>query len=343
MTKKADYIWFNGEMVPWAEAKIHVMSHALHYGTSVFEGLRCYESYKGAVIFRHREHMQRLHDSAKIYRMPITESVDELMAASRQTLRKNKLTCAYLRPLVFIGDVGMGVNPPENYETDVIIAAFPWGAYLGKEALEEGIDAMVSSWHRMAPNTIPTTAKAAGNYLSSLLVSSEARRHGYQEGIALDVHGYLSEGAGENLFEVKNGVIFTPPSTSAALPGITLDAIITLAKNSGLEVREQVLSRESLYLADEIFMSGTAAEITPVRSVDGIQIGSGRCGCITKRIQQAFFGLFNGETEDKWGWLDPVNPTENFARDLYECSKPVRNRHQRTQQISNRSSEESKT
>ena len=306
-TKKADYIWFNGEMVPWGEARVHVMSHALHYGTSVFEGVRCYDTHRGPAVFRHREHMQRLHDSARIYRMPLAYSVDELMAACRETLRRNQLTSAYIRPLVFIGDVGMGVNPPDGYQTDVIIAAFPWGAYLGEEALDQGIDAMVSSWHRAAPNTIPTAAKAGGNYLSSLLVGSEARRHGYQEGIALDVHGYVSEGAGENLFVVKNGVIFTPPFTSAALPGITRDAIITLAKAQGLEVREQVLSREALYLADEIFMSGTAAEITPVRSVDGIQVGIGRCGLITKRVQQAFFGLFNGQTEDRFGWLDAVN------------------------------------
>ena len=228
-TKKADYIWFNGEMVRWEDAKVHVMSHALHYGTSVFEGIRCYDSHKGPVVFRHREHMQRLHDSAKIYRFPVSQSIDELMEACRDVIRKNNLTSAYIRPLIFVGDVGMGVNPPAGYSTDVIIAAFPWGAYLGAEALEQGIDAMVSSWNRAAPNTIPTAAKAGGNYLSSL------------------------------------------------------------------------------YLADEVFMSGTAAEITPVRSVDGIQVGEGRCGPVTKRIQQAFFGLFTGETEDKWGWLDQVN------------------------------------
>lgn len=306
-TKKADYIWFNGDMVPWAEAKVHVMSHALHYGTSVFEGVRCYDTNKGPAVFRHREHMQRLRDSAKIYRMPVSYSVDELMAACRETLRKNNLTSAYIRPLVFIGDVGMGVNPPPGYNTDVIIAAFPWGAYLGEEALDQGIDAMVSSWNRSAPNTIPTAAKAGGNYLSSLLVGSEARRHGYSEGIALDVHGYVSEGAGENIFLVKDGIVFTPTLTSAALPGITRDAILKLTKDLGIEVREQVLSRESLYLADEVFMTGTAAEITPVRSVDGIQVGIGRCGPVTKRIQQSFFGLFNGQTEDKYGWLDLVN------------------------------------
>ncbi|AWH88823.1 branched-chain amino acid transaminase [Limnobaculum parvum] len=306
-TKKADYIWFNGEMTPWADAKVHVMSHALHYGTSVFEGVRCYNTHKGPAVFRHREHMQRLRDSAKIYRMPVSYSVDELMAACRETLSKNNLTSAYIRPLVFIGDVGMGVNPPPGYKTDVIIAAFPWGAYLGDEALEQGIDAMVSSWNRSAPNTIPTAAKAGGNYLSSLLVGSEARRHGYTEGIALDVHGYVSEGAGENIFIIKDGVVFTPTLTSAALPGITRDAIMKLTKDLGFEIREQVLSRESLYLADEVFMTGTAAEITPVRSVDGIEVGIGRRGPITKQIQQRFFGLFNGQTEDKYGWLDLVN------------------------------------
>lgn len=304
MTKKADYIWFNGEMVAWNDAKVHVMSHALHYGTSVFEGIRCYDTDKGPAVFRHREHMQRLHDSAKIYRMPIAYSVDELIQACRDTLNKNHLKSGYIRPLVFIGDVGMGVNPPLGYQSDVIIAAFPWGTYLGKEALEQGINAMVTSWHRSAPNTIPTAAKAGGNYLSSLLVGNEARRNGYQEGIALDVHGYVSEGAGENIFIIKNSVIYTPPFTSAALPGITRDAVITLAKDLNIEIREQILSRESLYLADEVFMTGTAAEITPVRSIDGLEIGTGRCGVVTKRIQDAFFGLFSGKTADKHGWLD---------------------------------------
>ncbi|WP_392553036.1 branched-chain amino acid transaminase [Orbus wheelerorum] len=305
-TAKSDYIWFNGEMVKWAEAKVHVMSHALHYGSSVFEGVRCYDTHNGPAVFRHREHMQRLHDSAKIYRMPVSYSVEELMTATRQTLINNNLKSAYIRPLIFIGDVGMGVNPPDGYNTDVIIAAFPWGAYLGEEALDQGIDAMVSSWNRSAPNTIPTAAKAGGNYLSSLLVGNEARRHGYQEGIALDVHGYVSEGAGENIFIVKNGILFTPTLTSAALPGITRDAILTLAKDLNIEIREQTLSRESLYLADEVFMTGTAAEITPVRSIDGIKVGIGRCGPVTKKLQRAFFGLFNGETADKYGWLDFV-------------------------------------
>lgn len=305
-TAKSDYIWLNGEMVPWADAKIHVMSHALHYGTSVFEGVRCYNTHKGPVIFRHKEHAQRLLNSAKIYRFPVPYTLEEIMEATRQVIKKNNLESAYIRPLVFIGDVGMGVIPPAGYKTDVMIAAFPWGAYLGEDALEQGIDAMVSSWNRFAPNTIPAAAKAGGNYLSSLLIGSEARANGFQEGIALDVNGQLSEGSGENLFIVKDGILFTPLLSSSALPGITRDAIITLAGDLGIEVREQTLSRESLYLADEVFMTGTAAEITPVRSVDRIQVGIGRCGPITKQIQQTFFGLFNGNTEDKYGWLDPV-------------------------------------
>lgn len=305
-TAKSDYIWLNGEMVPWADAKIHVMSHALHYGTSVFEGVRCYNTHKGPAIFRHKEHAQRLLNSAKIYRFPVPYTLEEIMEATRQVIKKNNLESAYIRPLVFIGDVGMGVIPPAGYKTDVMIAAFPWGAYLGEDALEQGIDAMVSSWNRFAPNTIPAAAKAGGNYLSSLLIGSEARANGFQEGIALDVNGQLSEGSGENLFIVKDGILFTPLLSSSALPGITRDAIITLARDLGIEVREQTLSRESLYLADEVFMTGTAAEITPVRSVDRIQVGIGRCGPITKQIQQTFFGLFNGKTEDKYGWLDPV-------------------------------------
>ena len=305
-TAKSDYIWFNGEMVPWADAKIHVMSHALHYGTSVFEGVRCYETNKGPAIFRHKEHAQRLLNSAKIYRFPVPYSLEEIMEATRQVIKKNNLKSAYIRPLAFIGDVGMGVIPPAGYQTDVMIAAFPWGAYLGEDALEQGIDAMVSSWNRFAPNTIPAAAKAGGNYLSSLLIGSEARANGFQEGIALDVNGQLSEGSGENLFIIKDGILFTPLLSSSALPGITRDAIITLARDLGIEVREQTLSRESLYLADEVFMTGTAAEITPVRSVDRIQVGIGRCGSITKQIQQTFFGLFNGKTEDKYGWLDLI-------------------------------------
>lgn len=307
MINKSQFIWFNGDIVPWNEARVHVMSHALHYGSSVFEGIRCYNSNNGPVIFRHLEHIQRLINSAKIYRMPIVWNKQELMQACKIVIRKNNLDNAYIRPLVFIGDVGMEINPIVKYTTDVVIAAFSWDPYLGKESLECGIDTMISSWNRIPANTIPNLSKAGGNYLSSLLISNEACRHGYQEGIGLDVYGYISEGAGENLFEIKDNIILTPPTHSSILPGITRDAIIVLAKHIGLEVREQVLTRESLYISDEVFLSGTAAEITPVRSVDGIIIGSGLRGPITKKLQELFFNLFTGKTKDQWGWLDLVN------------------------------------
>ncbi|MGO2496877.1 branched-chain-amino-acid transaminase [Vibrio litoralis] len=309
-TNTADFIWFNGKMVPWAEANVHVLTHAMHYGTSVFEGIRCYNTPNGPIVFRHKEHMDRLKDSAKIYRFPIPYSVDEMMEACRETLRVNKLDSAYIRPLGFVGNVGLGVCPPVDSEMEVIIAAFPWGSYLGEEALANGVDAMISSWNRAAPNTIPTAAKAGGNYLSSLLVGGEARRHGYDEGIALSVNGYISEGAGENIFVVKNGKIVTPPATSSILPGITRDSIVTLATDLGYEIEEANIAREALYLADEIFMTGTAAEIVPVRSVDQITVGAGKRGPITEHIQSSFFGLFDGTTEDKWGWLDPVYPKD---------------------------------
>lgn len=309
-TNTAEFIWFNGKMVPWANATVHVLTHAMHYGTSVFEGVRCYNTPKGPIVFRHQEHAQRLIDSAKIYRFPIPYSREEIMEATREMLRANKLDSAYIRPLAFVGNVGLGVCPPNETELDLIIAAFPWGAYLGDEALESGVDAMISSWHRAAPNTIPTAAKAGGNYLSSLLVGSEARRHGYAEGIALSVDGYLSEGAGENIFVVKNGEILTPPTSSSILPGITRDSIMTLARDKGYTVREANISREALYLADEVFMTGTAAEIVPVRSIDQITVGAGKRGPVTQELQETFFGLFNGTTEDKWGWLDYVYPQE---------------------------------
>ncbi|NHH99233.1 MULTISPECIES: branched-chain amino acid transaminase [Oceanimonas] len=303
----ANYIWFNGKMVPWEKAQVHVMTHALHYGSSVFEGIRAYNTPQGSVVFRLEEHVQRLFDSAKIYRMTIPYTKAELMDACRAAVADNKLDSAYLRPLVFVGNVGMGLNAPKDVPCEVIIAAIPWGAYLGEEGLENGVDVCVTSWNRLAPNTMPTGAKAGGNYLSSQLISGEAKRHGYSEGISLDVHGHLSEGAGENLFLIKNGVLYTPPVTACILPGITRDTLMTLAREAGYEVREEAIAREALYLADEMFMTGTAAEVTPVRSVDGITLGEGKRGPITKELQQAFFGLFDGSTQDKWGWLTPVN------------------------------------
>ncbi|MBL1375726.1 branched-chain amino acid transaminase [Zobellella iuensis] len=302
----ANYIWFNGDMVPWDKAQVHVMSHALHYGSSVFEGIRAYNTPAGPAIFRLEEHVQRLFDSAKIYRMNIPYTKAALMDACREAVAKNELDSAYLRPLVFIGNVGMGLNAPRDVPCEVIIAAIPWGAYLGEEGLENGVDVCVTSWNRLAPNTMPTGAKAGGNYLSSQLISGEAKRHGYSEGISLDVHGHLSEGAGENLFLIKNKVLYTPPVTACILPGITRDTLMTLAREAGYQVREEAIAREALYLADEMFMTGTAAEVTPVRSVDGITLGEGKRGPVTAELQQAFFGLFDGSTRDKWGWLTPV-------------------------------------
>ncbi len=300
------YIWFNGELVPWEKATVHVMTHALHYGSSVFEGIRCYSTPRGPAVFRLAPHTRRLFDSARIYRMEIPYSPAELSAACQAVVRENGLKSAYLRPLVWRGYGEIGVFPLKN-PVEVMVAAIEWGAYLGAEALENGVDVAVSSWQRVAPNTLPAMAKAGGNYLSSQLIVMEAVRHGYAEGIALDVSGNLSEGSGENLFVIRDGVIFTPPFTAALLPGITRDTIITLARSLGYEVREQNLPRESLYLADELFFTGTAAEVSPIRSVDGLTVGAGKRGPITTAIQQAFFGLFSGETEDRWGWLEYVS------------------------------------
>ncbi|HEU4328399.1 MAG TPA: branched-chain amino acid transaminase [Roseiflexaceae bacterium] len=299
------YIWFNGELVPWEKATVHVMTHALHYGSSVFEGVRCYNTPKGPAIFRLTPHTRRLFDSAKIYRMEIPYTAEQINEACRAVIRDNGLKSAYLRPLVWRGYGEIGVYPMGN-PVEVMVAAIEWGAYLGADALENGADVIVSSWNRVAPNTLPAMSKAGGNYLSSQLIVMEARRLGFSEGIALDTNGQLSEGSGENLFVIRDGVIYTPPITAALLPGITRDAAITLARHHGYEVREQNLPREVLYLADEIFFTGTAAEISPVRSVDGISVGIGKRGPITTTIQKAFFGLFSGETEDRWGWLEYV-------------------------------------
>ena len=303
--RESKYIWFNGEMVPWEKATVHVMTHALHYGSSVFEGIRAYETPQGAAIFRLREHIRRLFDSCRIYRMDPPFTPDQVFEACRAVVRENGLKNAYIRPLVWRGYGEMGLNPLRS-PVEVMVAAMEWGAYLGAEGLEHGVDVHVSSWQRVAPNTLPAMAKAGGNYLSSQLIVMEAARNGYAEGIALDVHGWLSEGSGENLFLIRDGVIYTPPVTAALLPGITRDAVITLAQQLGYEVREQNLPREMLYLADELFFTGTAAEVTPIRSVDKLPVGSGKRGPITTAIQKAFFGLFSGETEDRWGWLTPA-------------------------------------
>ena len=310
--QEVDYIWRNGEMIPWAEATTHVLTHGLHYGTGVFEGMRAYETaHRGPVIFRNQEHFERFHFSASVYDIKLGHSVDALMAATKDVLRRNGLKSAYIRPLAFLGYGEMGPSSM-NCSTDTIIAAFPWGAYLGEEGLKNGIDVCISSWRRSAPGTIPAGVKAAGNYLSSRLISMEAKSRGFAEGIGLAHDGTVSEGAGENLFIIIGGRIITPPAAASILMGITRDTAITLARALGYEVVEQPIAREMLYAADEIFLTGTAAEITPVRSVDRIPVGVVRkggagAGPVTQAIQSAFFGLFSGETEDKWGWLDPVD------------------------------------
>ena len=302
------FIWFNGKLVHWEKATVHVLTHALHYGSSVFEGVRAYETPKGVAVFRLRDHTRRLFDSAKIYRIPIGYSPEAINEACRQVISANQLARgAYIRPVVFRGYGEIGVTPKIEPPTEVAIAAWEWGKYLGADAGEQGVDACISSWQRVAPNTLPALAKAGGNYLSSQLIGQEARRLGFAEGIGLSADGTLSEGSGENLFLVKDGVLLTPALAHSVLGGLTRDTVIRLARERGLEVRECAIPRELLYIADEAFFTGTAVELTPIRSVDRLAVGNGRRGPITETLQNAFFGLFNGKTADKWGWLDYVD------------------------------------
>jgi len=294
-------IWFNGKLVPFEEAKIHVLSHVVHYGSSVFEGIRCYNTARGPAVFRLREHMRRLLDSARIYRMEVPYTLEELEAAALETIRASGLKACYIRPVVFRGMGSLGVNPL-NSPVEVFIAVWDWGAYLGDKALEQGVDVQVSTWNRMAPNTLPAMAKAGANYANAALVKMEAVLNGYTEGIMLSVDGYVAEGSGENLFLVRDGVIYTAPLTLSILPGITRDAVITLARDLGYTVIEQPIPREALYIADELFFTGTAAEITPIRSVDRYTIGQGRRGPVTETLQRAFFEIVR-EGKDPYGWL----------------------------------------
>ena len=302
------YIWFNGKLIPWEKATVHVLAHALHYGSSVFEGVRAYETPKGVAIFRLREHTTRLFDSAKIHRIQIPFQPEQINEACRQAVAANQLQRgAYIRPIAFRGYGEIGVAPKIDPPVDVAVAAWEWGKYLGHESEEAGVDVCVSSWQRVAPNTIPALAKAAGNYLSSQLISQEAKRLGFAEGIGLAPDGTVSEGAGENLFLVKDGVLYTPGLAHSVLGGITRDTVMRLARERGIEIRETSIPREMLYIADELFFTGTAAEVTPIRSVDRLQVGIGRRGPVTETLQKAFFGLFTGATPDKWGWLDYVD------------------------------------
>lgn len=302
---KSEVIWFNGNFVPWDEAKVHVLSHALHYGSSVFEGIRAYHTQQGTAVLGLEPHVDRLFKSCKIIEMPIPFSRAEISAAILATVKRNGHPSCYIRPLVFRGYEVLGVNPTAC-PVEVIIADWEWGAYLGVEALEQGVDVGVSSWRRMAPDTHPAMAKVGGNYVNSQLVVMEAHRHGYSEGIVLDVAGYVSEGSGENVFVVLDGKIYTPPVGNSILSGVTRRYVITLATELGYPVVEQQIPREMLYIADEIFFTGTAAEVTPIRSVDRQVVGSGSRGPITHALQNQFFGILSGELEDRHGWLTLV-------------------------------------
>jgi branched-chain amino acid aminotransferase len=306
MLKATEKIWRNGEFIAWDDAKIHVLSHVVSYGSSVFEGIRCYETPAGPAVFRLREHVRRLVDSAKIYRMDtFTYTQDQLAAAIVELVSINKLLSCYIRPIALRGYGNMGINGVKN-PVDVYLACWEWGKYLGEEAMAGGVDVCISSWNRIAPNTLPALSKAGANYMNSQLINMEAVENGYSEGIALDKSGYLSEGAGENLFLVRDGRIVTPSLGASVLPGITRDTVLTLAAELGIPIVEQTIPREMLYIADEVFFSGTAAEVTPIRSVDRITIGSGRRGPVTEKIQKEFFALVNGEKPDRHGWLTHV-------------------------------------
>jgi len=305
MLKPTAKIWYNGKFIPWNDANIHVLSHVTSYGSSVFEGVRCYDTKAGPAIFRAREHARRLLDSAKIYRMEVPYGIDELVDAMSELVRVNDMSSCYFRPLVIRGYGDVGVLPFSN-PVETYIACWEWGKYLGEDALAQGVDVCVSSWTRIAPNTLPALAKAGANYMNSQLIRMEAHINGYAEGIALDDAGYVSEGSGENIFVIRDGKILTPPLGASVLPGITRDAIMKLAGSLNIPIVESLIPRELLYIADEVFFSGTAVEVTPIRSVDRIAVGSGARGPVTEKIQRAFFDLVKGNAPDTFGWLTPV-------------------------------------
>jgi len=306
-----DKIWHNGKLIPWHDAQIHVLSHVVSYGSSVFEGIRCYETANGPAVFRLREHMRRLVDSAKIYRMEMPFNEGQLCDATLELIRVNGLSSCYVRPIALRGYGPMGVYGIKN-PIEVYLACWEWGKYLGDEALQSGVDVCISSWNRIAPNTLPALSKAGANYMNSQLIRMEADVNGYSEGIALDQNGFVSEGSGENIFVVRDGKIITPPLGASVLPGITRDAVIQLAQGLGIPIVEGIIPRELLYIADEVFFTGTAAEITPIRSVDRIPVGQGRRGPVAERLQREFFGVVNGTAPDRYGWLTPVG-SSTFA------------------------------
>ncbi len=303
----AKLIWHNGKFIPWGEAKIHVMAHVVHYGSSVFEGIRCYKTRRGRAIFRLREHIERLFRSAKIYRMvPEEFTVDEIVQACVESVKRNEFDECYIRPIILRGLGEFGVNP-FNSPIETYIVTWFWGKYLGADALEKGVDVNVASWNRFAPNTLPVMAKAGANYMNSQLIKMEAIVNGYVEGIALDAYGYVSEGSGENIFVIVDGVVYTPPLSAAILPGITRSSVMQLCTDLGIPLREIPIPREMLYIADEVFFTGTAAEITPIRSIDRIAVGQGKRGPITTQLQEAFFQILTGEVDDRHGWLHFVD------------------------------------
>jgi len=318
-------IWMNGSLVEWADARIHIASHVIHYGSGVFEGARCYDTPRGSACFRLDRHMKRLFDSARIYRMEPQIDQAALTQAVLETIRANEHKACYIRPIVYRGYNALGVNP-FPCPVDTAVLTWPWGAYLGHDALENGVDVRIASWSRSAPNTLPTLAKSSANYANSQLIKMEAITEGYSEGIALDTFGYLSEGSGQNLFVVREGVIYTPPLTASILPGITRNSVITLARDLGYKVREEMLPRELLYICDEAFFAGTAVEITPIRSVDKIKVADGRRGPVTTAIQQEFFDIINGELPDRHNWLSFVYPGEPLQETAAAAAKVTAHR-----------------
>jgi branched-chain amino acid aminotransferase len=318
LPERTEWIWHDGEIVPWDAAQLHVMSHVVHYGSSVFEGIRFYDTPNGPATFRLSDHMRRFANSARIYRMDLGLSIDGLSDACREVVNRNGLESGYIRPVALRGLGALGLHPGKS-PVETYIVAYPWGQYLGTEALQEGVDVCVSSWSRPAPNTLPTLAKAGGNYVNSQLMRMEAEENGYAEAIGLGPTGLVSEGSGQNVFVVDSGVLYTPPIDGTLLAGITRDSVLRLAANLGIPTREQAIPREMLYIADELFFTGTASEITPIRSVDRLEIGGGGVGPITQTLQKEYLGIATGERPDPYGWLEPINqPTSEPA-----ASEPV--------------------
>jgi branched-chain amino acid aminotransferase len=311
--QKTEKIWHNGKLINWNDAQLHVLSHVVGYGSSVFEGIRVYETSQGPAIFRAQDHMQRLLNSARIYRMDFPYSVDDLVNVASELVRVNKMGACYIKPIVLRGYGEVGVNPL-NCPVETYMACWKWGSYLGPEALAQGVEVCVSSWTRIAPNTLPAMSKAGANYMNSQLIRIEAIKNGYAEGIALDADGHVSEGSGMNIFLVHNGVLYTPPLAASILPGITRDSIVTIAADLGLSVKESVIPREMLYIVDEVFIVGTAVEVTPIRSIDKIQIGKGSMGPVTRKIQEEFFAIVNGKKADRHNWLTHTNAPVAAAR-----------------------------